>query len=118
MDSYIHAYTASTSKKWKDLLPICEYAYNNAKHMAIGQSPFHCNYIFYLRSDWLIDAEIERLDASRNNYLDKIIILQKLEWDTLQETFDRMASRLGLAVQSFTIGQKFLLDTHNRRQYH
>ncbi|KAH8144362.1 uncharacterized protein LAJ45_11668 [Morchella importuna] len=113
MKGYIREYTAGTGRKWKDLLPICEYAYNNAKHTSTGQSPFYSNYGFHPRTDWPTDSEIARLYVNGNRYLDKILTAHELVRDTLQKTFDRMASKPGAAVQRFSIGQKVLLDTRN-----
>ncbi|KAH0603046.1 uncharacterized protein H6S33_008050 [Morchella sextelata] len=117
LESYLRAYTAGTGKKWKDLLPICEYAYNNAKHSSTGQSPFYCNYGFHPRTDWPTDAKIGQLDAKGSTYLEDLLLAHESARDTLQKTFDRMASRPGPAVQRFTIGQKVLLDTRNLGGY-
>jgi hypothetical protein len=57
------------------------------------------------------------LDASGNDYLGKIIMAHELAIDTLQETFDRMASRPVPAVKCLTGSQKVLLDTRNLGGY-
>lgn len=59
VEGFIGNYPAGTGKKWKDWLPIAEYAYNNSKHSATGLSPFYCNYSFHPWGDWPRNQAIE-----------------------------------------------------------
>lgn len=43
LEQYLRAYTNYQQNDWVDLLPLAEFAYNNAPHAATGMSPFFAN---------------------------------------------------------------------------
>ena len=47
LEQYIRCFTTFVQDDWVALLPLAEFAYNNAKHSATGQAPFFANYGFH-----------------------------------------------------------------------
>lgn len=44
LEQYLHCLTTFVQDDWVTLLPQAEFAFNNANHSPIGQSPFFTNY--------------------------------------------------------------------------
>ncbi len=56
VEDYIRHYVDSKQKNWKDLLPMAEFAFNNATHDSTGFSPFYLNYGFHPRVPHIFGA--------------------------------------------------------------
>ena len=48
MEAYLRAFVNFEQNDWARLLPIAEFAYNNAKNANTGQTPFELNCGYYL----------------------------------------------------------------------
>ena len=49
MEAYLQVYVNFKQNDWVRLLPIAEFAYNNAKNASIGHLLFELNYGYHLR---------------------------------------------------------------------
>ena len=47
LEAYLRAYVNYEQDNWSELLPLAQYAYNNAKHSAIQTSPFFANFGYH-----------------------------------------------------------------------
>ena len=47
MEAYLKAFVNFKQNDWAKLLPIAEFAYNNAKNANIGHTPFELNYKYH-----------------------------------------------------------------------
>ena len=47
METYLRAFVNFEQNDWAKLLPIVEFAYNNAKNTSIGHTPFELNYSYH-----------------------------------------------------------------------
>ena len=54
LDDLLRAYVSKKQTNWEDYLPILEFAYNSAKHVTTGLSPFMVMYGFQPRSPILV----------------------------------------------------------------
>ena len=48
MEAYLRAFVNYEQDNWARLLPMVEFAYNNAKHANMGYTPFELNCEYYL----------------------------------------------------------------------
>ena len=44
LEEYLRHYISPNHQNWDELLPLAEYAINNAKHSSTGFTPFYLNY--------------------------------------------------------------------------
>ncbi|KAE8222388.1 hypothetical protein CF319_g4403 [Tilletia indica] len=51
LEQYLRIFCDYLQDDWSELLPLAEFAYNNAFHSTIGMSPFFANYGFHPRLD-------------------------------------------------------------------
>ena len=47
LEQYLRMFTSRCQDDWADLLPLTEFAYNNASHLATGFFPFYATYGYY-----------------------------------------------------------------------
>ena len=52
MEAYLQAFVNFEQNKWVRLLPMAEFAYNNAKNASIGHTPFELNCSYHPRMSY------------------------------------------------------------------
>ena len=57
IEAYLQAFGNYKQDNWAQLLPIAEFAYNNAKNVSIGHTPFKLNCGYYLRASCKKDVD-------------------------------------------------------------
>ena len=76
MKAYLRAFVNWEQNDWAHLLPMAEFAYNNAKNANTGHTPFELNYGFYLQvffEDDVNTCSISRLANELANELRELI---------------------------------------------
>ncbi len=56
MEAYLRAFVNFEQNDWARLLPMAEFAYNNAKNASTGHTPFELNCGFYPRASYKEDV--------------------------------------------------------------
>ena len=57
MEAYLRAFVNYEQDNWARLLPMAEFAYNNAKHASMGYTPFELNYGYHPRVSYKEDID-------------------------------------------------------------
>ena len=81
LEQMLRAFTNQIQNDWDELLPYCEIAYNNSKHISTGYSPFYLIMVkrcHYLHS--LVDGNY--------NYQSMVMLLLKKYYMRLGETLE------------------------------
>lgn len=63
LESYLRLYSNYQQDNWPDLLPIAEFAYNNAPHSATQVSPFFANYGYNPKATLSLDVSVRDSQA-------------------------------------------------------
>lgn len=114
LEQYIQIYCTYQQDNWSDLLPMAEFAYNNALNASIGVSPFFANKGYHpniticpeidIRSDWAQDFVVD---------LDKIHTFLQEEIANAQKRYKEQANNKQIPAPDFTIGSEvFILAKH------
>ena len=69
MEAYLRVFVNWKQNDWARLLPIAEFAYNNAKNASTSHTPFELNCGFYLR----VFFEDNVNPCSRSRSADKLV---------------------------------------------
>ncbi len=56
MEAYLQAFVNYKQNDWARLLPMAEFAYNNAKNASTGHTPFELNCDYHLRASYEEDV--------------------------------------------------------------
>ena len=57
MEAYLRAFVNFEQNDWARLLPMTEFAYNNAKNASNGYTPFELNYGYHPRMSYKEDID-------------------------------------------------------------
>ena len=57
MEAYLRAFVNFEQNDWARLLPMAEFAYNNAKNASTGHTPFELNYGYHPRMSYKEDVD-------------------------------------------------------------
>ena len=88
IEANLRAFCTYEQDNWFELLPICEYVYNNSITSATKFSPFYANYGFNPRTNWLTD--VEPCNPSSKLYAHYLKVTHDQVSKTLEETWNRM----------------------------
>ena len=66
LEDMLRAYVSKKQTNWEDYLPILEFAYNSAKHVSTGFSPFMLMYGFQPRSPVTVGLANEKIQQVKD----------------------------------------------------
>ena len=72
----LRAYVSKRQSNWEDYLPILEFAYNSAKHVTTGFSPFMLMYGFQPRSLVTLGLANEKIHQVKDSLQDHMDMLR------------------------------------------
>ena len=114
LEQYLRIFCCYQQNDWTQLLPLCEYAYNNSMTTATGLTPFYANYGYHPRTNWPQAVEVQNPAASL--YVNWLAEIHERLRDTLTRTRDRMAKwydKKSNPAPPFKVGDLVMLDARN-----
>ena len=103
LEQYLRIFCDYQQDDWYDLLPLAEFAYNNAKHASTQTSPFYANYGQHPRMS-LVDAA-RRIETHRTDPANPAA-------DTFIEKIERVHNELRETLRTAQLKYKAAFDTH------
>jgi len=116
LEQYLRFYCNYQQSNWSDLLPLAEFAYNNASSESSGVSPFYANKGYHPQIN--ISPEIDVASIRAQNYavdLHQLHAELKVQLTHAQEQFSAQADRRRSDPPSFNIGDMVLLRSEHIR---
>lgn len=114
VEHYLRTYTTYLQDNWSDLLPLAEFAYNNAESASTGLSPFFANYGFHPQlsqktwSDSLVPAAEDYTSKLKDTHAELVAQL-----GLANKQYEKSYNRKHAAAPRFTKGQKVWLRPDN-----
>lgn len=114
LEQYLRMFTTRQQDDWTDLLPIAEFAYNNAVHSATGMSPFYATYAYHPSLSFATPStSTVPVAEDRIRYLkhihEEIKDMLKIAGDHAKQRYDGTIHQ----HQLFEVGDKVLLRHDN-----
>ncbi|QRW23874.1 Retrotransposable element Tf2 protein [Rhizoctonia solani] len=106
---YLRSYIAADHSDWATWLPLAEYAYNNARHLATGKTPFE---LVYGRNPVMSPSNVPANVPEANHVANTLAQEWKEAESALRLTKERMAGNKGITPE-YAIGKKVWLDGRN-----
>ncbi len=72
MEAYLRAFVIWEQDDWARLLPMAEFAYNNAKNASTGHTPFELNYGYHPRVFFKEDVDSRSRSRSANKLAEEL----------------------------------------------
>lgn len=115
LEGYIRLYCNYQQDNWPDLLPIAEFAYNNAPHSSTQVSPFFANYGYNPKATLTLDVSVR--DPNAHDFSRSLSELHDYCREQLAVTQSQTqvpANRHRSPIpESFAPGEKVWLNTKN-----
>ncbi|KAF8738232.1 hypothetical protein RHS02_05906, partial [Rhizoctonia solani] len=109
IEFYLCSYAAADHSDWVTWLPLAEYAYNNARHAAMGKTPFE---LIFGRNLVMNPSNVPANIPEANQVADTLACEWKETKSALRMTKERMAGTKGI-IPKFKTGKKVWLDAKN-----
>ena len=113
MKAYLWAFVNFEQNNWVRLLPIAEFAYNNAKNTSSGHTPFKLNCGYHSQMSYKKDVEPRSKSKSANELsaeLRKLMIVCRKNLYHAQE-FQKRAHNKGVKPRSYAFDNKVWLNS-------
>ena len=107
LEQYLRMYCNYQQTNWSDLLPLAEFAYNNAPNATTGISPFFANKGYH--PNLAIHPERDLTSARARNFvvdLDELHAELKNRISEAQKRYQKYADKLRLPAPEFELGSK------------
>jgi transposase InsO family protein len=114
LEQFLRMFTTRRQDDWAELLPLAEFAYNNASHSATGFSPFYATYGYHPSFSFMTPTS-STVPAAE----DRVLLLQQVheELKTMIQMAGEQAKRMydkTVKMQpTFQVGDKVLLQHDN-----
>src|ERR1700753_576965 len=82
IEGYLRLYANYDQNNWSDLLPIAEFAYNNAQHSATQVSPFFANYAYNPCATLHLDVTVP--DPTAHDFSHDLSTLHQYCWEQIK----------------------------------
>ena len=117
LEQYLRIFCDYQQDDWYQLLPLAEFAYNNAQHSATQVSPFYANYGYHPRCMLKVNTSAQSsVNPSAEQLIDKIkIIHEQIRTDLAkaQEKYKGFYDNRVKEAPSFNIGDFVWLSRKN-----
>ena len=116
LEQYLRMYSNYERTDWADLLPMAEFAYNNAPASATGLTPFYANYGYNPRTTLVTDVSVSNPAAKL--YQQHVHEVQEeclAQLDASRARMGRYYDQRRQPPPVFSVGQYVLLDGRNIR---
>ena len=118
LEQYLHVYCNYQQDNWSDLLPIAEFAYNNAPNATTGISPFFANKGYHpsisAHLDW------ERVSSIAKNFIMDLKELHAQLQKTIsvaQTPYSTSANCCHIPALEFSFGDKGIHQVRSHPYY-
>ena len=108
MEAYLRAFVNWEQNDWARLLPMAEFAYNNAKNISTGHTPFELNYGFHPRVFFEDNIDTRSRSRSANELTKELRELMDICQQNLlhAQEFQKRAHDKGIKPQSYAPREK------------
>ncbi len=107
LEQYLWVYTNYQQDNWATLLPMAEFAYNNATNMTTGVSPFFANKGYHL--EFTVDPQVETSSAKVQAFMVDLECIQvelKKNIAQAQERYQKNADKHRTEAPELKIGDQ------------
>ncbi len=113
MEAYLRAFVNGEQDDWARLLPMAEFAYNNAKNTSTGHTPFKLNYSYHPRVSFEEDVNPRSRSCSTNELVEILRELIEVCCQNLLHTqeLQKRAYDKGVQSRSYAPGEKIWLNS-------
>ena len=114
LEQYLRTYCDYQQDNWYELLPLAEFAYNNAKHKSTQFSPFFANYGHHPRVTLQVPGD--SLNPAAEDLVDRLKKVHeslKQNLTTAQENYKKFFDRRVKDAPSFKVGDLVWLARRN-----
>ena len=110
LKQYLHVYYNYQQDNWSELLPLVEFAYNNAPSATTGVSPFFANKEYHLNIT--IHPKYDIASSRAHDFaidLDELQNILKAEISTAQQYYQKSADAQHSTASDFKVGDKVFI---------
>ena len=112
LEQYLHVYCNYQQDNWSELLPLAEFAYNNAPSTTTGVSPFFANKRYHLNITVYPEYDIASSQACNFTVdLDELQSTLKAEISMAQQHYQKSADMQHFPAPDFKVGNKVFVKT-------
>ena len=112
MEAYLQAFVNFEQNDWGKCLPMADFAYNNAKNLSTGHTPFELNYGYYP----CVSFEEDTNPRSQSKSADKLLVELQNQMTIYQKNLyhaqklQKQAHNRGVKPKSYTADDKVWLN--------
>ncbi len=113
MEAYLRAFVNWEQDDWAKLLPMVEFAYNNAKNISTGHTPFELNCGYHLRVSFEEDVDPSLRSRSTNKLVEELRELMEVCYQNLlhAQELQKRAYDKGVKSRSYAPDKKVWLNS-------
>ena len=113
MEAYLRAFVNWKQNDWARLLPMAEFAYNNAKNASTGHTPFELNYSFHPRVFFEDDVDPRSRSRSANELAKELRELIEICQQNLfhAQELQKRTHNKSVKPRSYAPGEKVWLNS-------
>ena len=113
MEAYLRAFVNYEQDNWARLLPMAEFAYNNAKHVSMGYMSFKLNCGYHLRVSYKEDVDPHSRSKATDELTKKLRNLIAAYRENLQhaQELQKQAHNKGTKPRSYASNKKVWLNS-------